>query len=115
MTDLEYEFEQLKERYKRAQDYFKTKYDTDSPQGKEKAQKAFQELTARMDELWERIGKMSIQLDPWQSEDEWLELIGKQEFWKTVRIDCYRLSQKIVVRFERPAFWRDPDTKVTDE
>jgi hypothetical protein len=114
MTELEYEFEQLKVRQRRAIEYFNTKYVSDAPENQLKAENAYKELKERMDAIWERIGHMTIRLDPEQSEDEWMEQIGKQEEWNPVGIVVNRSVKKVEVKFERPAFWRDPLAAVND-
>lgn len=51
------EFEQLLSRLKQAQEYEKTMYMTDTPEGKAWAEKTFKQILDRLNELWIQISE----------------------------------------------------------
>ena len=55
MNELEREFLQLRERYQKADEYFKTKYQTDTPEGQEWAGEEFRKIVERMSLVWRQM------------------------------------------------------------
>ena len=51
----EKEFEQLKSRFRKAQEYERTKYMTDTPENQDRAIKALKQIIDRMDVLWDMM------------------------------------------------------------
>jgi len=95
-------FEQLRNRYLKAQEYFRGRYLTDTPDKRTKAEAAFKELEKQLDEAWEKVKYKSIEV---QGDYE------PEPFWQPVAVDCYTVSRKIVVRLERPEWWKYADVK----
>lgn len=55
------EFESLIERYKAAEEYEKTKYMNDTPEGKEWAEKKLYEIVQRLAQLWDTMTEIERQ------------------------------------------------------
>jgi len=54
------EFEELKNRYKKAIEYENTKYLTDTPEEQERSEKAFKKLIDRMNEIYNQNKNLDI-------------------------------------------------------
>jgi hypothetical protein len=108
---MEQLFEQLKTRYRKAEEYFRGPYESDTPQNKSAAETAFKSLKIQLEEVWEKVRYKAIEF----SELEDCIVVGdvvaeaekvKEEFWLVKCVTCYKRSKKIIVRLERPEFWK---------
>lgn len=112
-TKLIMEFEKLKERLRKAEEYEKTKYSADSPENRERAEKALELVLNRIAELWEQMSFV-VELNPNKNVDEWEQDIKMYsgQFLIPKRFVFYRISQRLLIRLEPPAFWMDTVTRI---
>jgi hypothetical protein len=116
MTTLETELEKLKDRMRKAQEYYKTQYKNDTPDNKAKADETVKQLQTRINEIFVQMGKM-VDIRPDMSSEDSVKVIDKfkDEFLYPVRVDCYAKSGHIKVILMPPEFIKWPETKVIDE
>ncbi|OPX46357.1 hypothetical protein CLHUN_01730 [Ruminiclostridium hungatei] len=115
-TNLIIELETLKGRLRKAEEYERTKYMTDTPENRDRAEKAFQEVIKRMDEIWEQL-RLVVELNANKTVEQWEQDIRAYagRFMAPGKIIVYRKSERIFVRLEPPEFWKDPVTKIINE
>lgn len=105
------EFENLKARLRKAEEYFRTTTDTDTS----KALKAVEAIKARLNELWEQMS-LIIDLDSDKSADQWMRQIQgyEKEQLFPVKLIYYRKSNRAAARLEHPSWWREPITEILE-
>ena len=115
-TKLIMEFEKLKDRLRKAEEYERTQYLGDTPENREIAEKTLKQVLKRLAEIWEEMC-LTVELSPDKSIDEWEQDIKMYSgrFLRPVKFICYRVSQRVFVRLEPPAYWMDPVTRIINE
>jgi hypothetical protein len=110
------EFEKLKERLRNAEEYERTRYQTDAPENKERAEKALKQVVDKLLKLWNQMS-LTIELDLAKTPVEWELEIKKysEQFLYPVKLKYFTKSQKVIVRLEPPAYWMDPVTRIINE
>jgi hypothetical protein len=108
---MEQLFEQVKSRYRKAEEYFRGPFESDTAHNKSAAETAFKSLKQQLEEVWEKVRYKVLEFN--ESED--CVVVGdvvaeaekmKEEFWLVKCVTCYKRSKKIMVRLERPEFWK---------
>ncbi|HEX2925050.1 MAG TPA: hypothetical protein VHP38_02130 [Ruminiclostridium sp.] len=115
-TKLIMEFERLKDRLRKAEEYEQMKYLSDAPENRERAEKALKQVLARMAELWNQMS-LTVELSPNKSIDEWEQDIKTYagRFLSPKKFIYYRISQRVSVRLEPPAYWWNTITRIINE
>lgn len=103
--DIEQQFKHLKDRYFKAEKYYKTQYDTDTEPGKAKANKAMKELVKQLDDIWEQVRYKQIAIVDIQQVLKIVEAL-REDFWFPTEVNCYRKSKKNILQLERLPFWK---------
>jgi ABC-type phosphate transport system auxiliary subunit len=115
MTNLETELEKLKDRMRKAQEYYKTKYESDTTKNKAKADETIKQLQTRIDEVFQQMSK-TVDIRSDMSSEESVKVIEKfkDEFLYPVRVDYYSKNGNIKILLMPPEFIKWAETKVID-
>lgn len=102
MTKLMAEFRELRNRLRNAMQYFDTKYFEDTPDNRQRAEKTYQKIIDRLEELRKLLSK-TIELDTSKTCEELTEEIKQLEAAMGMRagaIICHKRSKRLFVRLE---------------
>jgi hypothetical protein len=115
-TKLIMEFERLKDRLRKAEEYEQTKYLTDTPENRERAEKALMQVLNRMAAIWNQMSLM-VELSPTKSSEEWQQDIKTYagRFLSPKKFIYYKISQRVFVSLEPPEYWLDKVTRIINE
>lgn len=115
-TRLIMEFEKLKDRLRKAEEYECTNYLTDTPENRDRAEKALKQVLDRMAKLWEQMC-LVIELNPKKTVEQWEQDIKTYSgrFLTPTKFIFHRISQRLFVRLEPPAYWMDTVTRILNE
>ena len=110
------EFEMLKSRLRKAEEYERTKYKADTHENQERALKTSAQVAKKMAEIWNQMS-LTIELNPDGTKNEWESEIEKysEQFLYPARLKCLKKSQRVFVRLEPPLFWWNTITKIINE
>jgi hypothetical protein len=105
------EFENLKARLRKADEYFRTTTDTDTS----KAEETVEAIKTRLNEVWGQMS-LTINLDPDKTADQWMRQIQdyEKEQLFPVKLIYYSKSNRAVVRMEHPAWWKESITEILE-
>lgn len=115
-TKLIMEFEKLKDRLRKAEEYEQTKYMVDTPENRDRAEIALAQVLNRLAQIWDQMS-ITVELNPNKSIDEWEQdiRIYAGRFLSPKKFICLRISQRVFVRLEPPAYWLDTVSRIINE